>query len=45
MKKTILLLPGTKWQMDLARTIRERGYNLYVADPSENAPCRAYAFG
>ncbi|MEI3178167.1 MAG: ATP-grasp domain-containing protein [Lachnospiraceae bacterium] len=43
MKKTILLLPGTKWQMDLARTIRERGYNLYVADPSENAPCRAYA--
>ncbi len=43
MEKTILLLPGTKWQLDLAKTIKKRGYRLYVIDPSPNAPCKEYA--
>lgn len=43
MSKKLLLLPGTKWQLALARKIKELGYTLYVVDPSDNAPCREYA--
>lgn len=41
--KKILLLPGTKWQLPLAKKIKERGYELYVVDPSQDAPCKKYA--
>lgn len=41
--KKILLLPGTKWQLNLARKIKERGFELYVVDPSNDAPCKMYA--
>lgn len=43
MEKRILLLPGTKWQLNLAKRIKKRGYKLYVIDPSANAPCKEYA--
>lgn len=41
--KKILLLPGTKWQIHLAKRIKEKGYELYVIDPARDAPCKKYA--
>ena len=41
--KKILLLPGTKWQIHLAKKIKEKGYKLYVVDPAQDAPCKKYA--
>lgn len=41
--KKILLLPGTKWQIHLAKKIKDRGYGLYVIDPALDAPCKKYA--
>lgn len=41
--KKILLLPGTKWQLNLARKIKEKEFELYVVDPSKDAPCKMYA--
>ena len=41
--KKILLLPGTKWQIHLAKKIKEKGYKLYVIDPAQDAPCKKCA--
>lgn len=43
MSKSILLLPGTKWQVELAKTIKKLGYTLYVVDPSKTCSCEQYA--
>ncbi len=37
--KSILLLPGAYWQVELAKRILSSGYELTVIDPNRDAPC------
>lgn len=39
MKKTILVMPGTRWQLELVRKIHEMGHAVAVVDPHSDAPC------
>lgn len=39
----IVLLPGSKWQMQLAEKIKEMGHYLYVISPEEKPPCASIA--
>ena len=39
----LLLLPGSLWQVALAKKIRDLNYTLYVVDPNSDAPCFQYA--
>lgn len=39
----ILLMPGARWQVELAKTIKNRGDYLMVIDPNPDAPCIQYA--
>lgn len=41
--KTMLLLPGSKWQLQLAKKIKELGLRLIVVSPEQNPPCREIA--
>lgn len=41
--KTILLLPGSKWQLQLAKKIKELGFRLIVVSPEQNPSCREIA--
>ena len=42
-KKTILVLPGTKWQVELVKKIKENGHNVVVVNPAVDSPCFEYA--
>ena len=42
-KKTILVLPGTNWQVQLVQKIKELGHRALVINPANNSPCFAYA--
>lgn len=44
-KKNILVLPGTLWQVQLVKTIKEMGHKAYVVHPSPDSPCLPYADG
>ena len=39
----VLLLPGSKWQLPLARKIKEMGHWLCVVSPEANPPCAEVA--
>lgn len=39
----VLLLPGSKWQLSLAKRIKELGHWLCVVSPEEKPPCAALA--
>lgn len=42
-KKTILVLPGTKWQVELVKKIKEKGHKVIVVNPATDSPCFKYA--
>lgn len=44
-QKTILVLPGTRWQEELVNKIREMGHRVLVVNPAENSPCFSCADG
>lgn len=39
MNTTILVMPGTRWQLDLVKKIHEMGHRVAIVDPHPNAPC------
>lgn len=43
--KTILVLPGTFWQVQLVQKIKEMGYKVLVVNPAPDSPCFEYADG
>lgn len=43
MKPTIMVMPGTVWQIPLIKKIKEKGYKVAVVHPYENGPAFAYA--
>ena len=43
--KKILVLPGSLWQLELVKKIKECGYCVYVVSPEENPPCKSIADG
>ena len=44
-QKTILVLPGTYWQVQLVQKIKEMGHKALVVNPAFNSPCFQYADG
>ncbi len=42
-RKTILVLPGTYWQVQLVKKIKEMGHRAVVVNPASDSPCFAYA--
>lgn len=43
--KTILVLPGTFWQVQLVKKIKEMGHKALVVNPAPDSPCFQYADG
>lgn len=43
--KTVLVLPGSYWQIPVIEKIKEMGHKALVVNPYENSPCFAYADG
>lgn len=43
--KTVLVLPGTFWQVQLVQKIKEMGYKALVVNPAADSPCFEYADG
>lgn len=41
--KNILVLPGTKWQVELVKKIKELGHKVFVVNPASDSPCFEYA--
>lgn len=44
-EKTILVFPGTFWQVPLVRKIKEMGYRVLVVNPAKDSPCFAESDG
>lgn len=44
-KKTILVLPGTLWQVPLVQKIKELEHKVLVVSPADNSPCFKFADG
>lgn len=42
-QKTILVLPGTKWQVELVKKIKALGHKVIVVNPASDSPCFEYA--
>ena len=43
MKHKILVMPGTRWQLELVKKIHEMGHLVAIVDPHMDAPCVAVA--
>lgn len=43
--KTVLVLPGTFWQVQLLQKIKEMGYRALIVNPDPDSPCFEYADG
>lgn len=43
--KTILVLPGTFWQVQLVQKIKEMGHRALIVNPAHDSPCFEYADG
>ena len=43
MKETVIVLPGTRWQIPLVKKLKKRGYYVVVFDLYENQPAYEYA--
>lgn len=39
MVKNILVLPGTRWQLELVNKIKEMGHKVLIANPDSNCSC------
>ena len=39
MKTTFLVMPGTRWQLELVNKIHEMGHRVAIVDPHPDAPC------
>ena len=44
-QKTVLVLPGSNWQVRLVKKIKELGHKVLVVNPFENSPCFPFADG
>lgn len=44
-QKTVLVLPGTYWQLQLVEKIKAMGHRVLIVDPSSSAPCFQIADG
>lgn len=44
-QKTVLVLPGTLWQLQLVQKIKELGHKVLVVNPAPDSPCFQYADG
>lgn len=44
-KKTILVLPGTFWQVQLVQKIKEMGHRVLVVNPAPDSPCFQFSDG
>lgn len=44
-QKTILVLPGTFWQVGLVQKIKEMGHKVLIVNPAADSPCFQYADG
>lgn len=42
-QKSILVLPGTLWQVELVKKIKEMGFSPVVVNPAPDSPCFKYA--
>lgn len=42
-QKTVLVLPGTLWQVQLVQKIKELGHKVLVVNPASNSPCFQFA--
>ena len=42
---TVIVLPGTKWQIPLINKLKKRGFKVIVFDYYENQPAYKYADG
>lgn len=42
---TVLVLPGSYWQVALVRKIKEMGHRVLIVDPHSDAPCYEFADG
>lgn len=42
-RKTVLILPGSNWQVDLVKKAKQMGHKVLVVNPFKNSPCFAYA--
>lgn len=40
---SILVFPGTQWQISLVKSIKNQGHYVIVVGPEENPPCKEYA--
>ena len=43
--KTILVLPGSYWQVELVRKIKQMGHRVLIVDPHTDAPCYEFSDG
>lgn len=43
--KTVLVLPGSYWQIELVKKIKEQGHRVLVVNPFPDSPCFPYADG
>ena len=43
--KTVLVLPGTRWQIQLVEKIKEMGHKALIVSPAPDSPCFALADG
>lgn len=43
MKRNVIVLPGTKWQIPLVNKLKSRGYRVVVFDYYNNQPAYKYA--
>lgn len=39
----ILILPGSKWQFELAQTVKKMDHHLFVVSPEDDPPCKRIA--
>ena len=44
-QKTIMVLPGTMWQLGLINKIKEMGHKVLVVNPAQDSPGFALADG
>ena len=44
-KKTVLVLPGSNWQIPIIKKIKEMNYRVLVVNPYKNSPAFQYADG
>lgn len=44
-QKTLLVLPGSNWQVELVKKIKELGHKVLVVNPYDDSPCFKFADG